>query len=124
MNWDWMWVVTVASLIGTVANVYRRRWGFLVWVGTNSAWVVYDIHLAAWPQAALMAVCLVLAVWGWFAWGRASSSGRGDDAARSGSAYRQVEAEQFFVWDKEYGLESVQDVRVASELYQSKVAAE
>ncbi len=63
-----MWVVTVASLVGTVANIYKRRWGFAVWFVTNLAWTGYDAWLGAWPQAALMAVYAGLAVWGWAKW--------------------------------------------------------
>ena len=63
-----MWLVTAASLVGTVANVRRQRWCFHVWTATNAAWVVYDVALAAWPQAALMLCYFGLSVWGVFAW--------------------------------------------------------
>jgi len=63
-----MWLVTLASIIGTVANVQQKRWCFYVWSATNGLWVAYDIYKTAYPQAALMAVYLGLAVWGVFAW--------------------------------------------------------
>jgi hypothetical protein len=50
-----MWLVTAASIVGTVANVYRRRWCFAVWLVTNVLWCVYDVAIGAYPQAALMA---------------------------------------------------------------------
>lgn len=65
-----MWGVTVASLVGTVANIYKRRWCFAVWFFTNCLWTVYDLSIQAWAQAALMAVYTALAVHGWFHWGR------------------------------------------------------
>ena len=63
-----MWIVACFSLTGTVLVTSRRRAGFLFWIGTNAAWVAYDVWKTAYPQAALMSIYLVLAVWGWFAW--------------------------------------------------------
>ncbi len=66
---DFTWLITLASLIGTVANIYKRRWCFIVWLFTNSFWCVYDIRIRAYPQAALMGVYALLAVWGLSQWG-------------------------------------------------------
>jgi len=63
-----MWGVAVLSLIGTVLNVHRRREGFLFWIGTNAAWVAYDIHKGAYAQAALIAIYFGLAVYGFYKW--------------------------------------------------------
>jgi nicotinamide riboside transporter PnuC len=63
-----MWCVSGVSLVGTVANLYKRRWCFWLWIGSNTAWVAYDIHKTAYPQAALMAVYACLAVWGLWVW--------------------------------------------------------
>ena len=65
---DPMWLVTVASLVGTVANIKRLRWCFLIWFVTNIVWTVYDWRLGAPAQAALGAVYVGLAVWGFYAW--------------------------------------------------------
>ncbi len=64
----YMWPVVAASLLGTVANIYRRRWCFVLWAATNVTWTVYDIYKTAYPQAVLMAVYFCLAIWGWFSW--------------------------------------------------------
>lgn len=50
-----MWIVTLASLIGVVANIHHRRWCFHVWAATNAAWAGYDLSLGAHAQAALQA---------------------------------------------------------------------
>lgn len=63
-----MWAVAAVSLVGTVANLHKKRWGFACWIGTNAVWVVYDIDKQAYPQAALMAVYFCLAVWGFRKW--------------------------------------------------------
>jgi len=63
-----MWLVTLASIVGTVANIYQRRWCFAVWLATNSLWVAYDIYKDAYPQATLMGVYAFLAAWGYWKW--------------------------------------------------------
>ena len=75
-----MWIVTAASLVGVTANIYKRRWCFVVWMVTNAIWVVYDLHKDAVPQATLMAVYFVLAVWGYVRWtaGDREKGGRGE----------------------------------------------
>jgi nicotinamide riboside transporter PnuC len=62
------WLVTLAALVGTVANIKRKRWCFAVWMVTNALWCAYDWHIGACAQAALFAIYTGLAVWGWFAW--------------------------------------------------------
>lgn len=63
-----MWGISIISLIGTVGNIYKRRWCFALWLGTNSAWAAYDVYKTAYPQAALMAWYFVLAAWGLWVW--------------------------------------------------------
>jgi len=61
----------VVSLIGTIANIHRRRWCFLLWMFTNATWAAYDYAIGAHGQAALQFAYFWLAVWGWFRWGKA-----------------------------------------------------
>jgi len=64
----WTWLVTVASLIGVIANIHELRWCFAVWFCTNITWMVVDWRKGLYAQSALFAVYTGLAVWGWFAW--------------------------------------------------------
>lgn len=75
-----MWLVTVASIIGTVANIYQRRWCFGVWMGTNLAWAAFDAWIGAYAQATLQAVYAGLAVWGLVQW---AAKARGKPAGAS-----------------------------------------
>ena len=63
-----MWIVTVASLIGTVANIYKRRWCFYVWGATNALWATYDFWIGAAAQGTLMCVYFALSIWGLYHW--------------------------------------------------------
>lgn len=65
----WTWLVTTAAIVGTVANVWRKRWGFAVWMVTDLVWCVRDLMIGENAQAFLMAVYFGLGVWGFMAWG-------------------------------------------------------
>ena len=65
-----MWLVTVASIAGTVANIHQKRWCFAVWMVTNLLWVAYDVWKLAYPQAALQLVYAGLSAWGLLKWRR------------------------------------------------------
>ena len=81
---SWMWLVTAASLAGVVMNIYKYPMCFAVWCGTNLAWMVYDIRIGAYPQAAMFFVYLVTSVWGLWKWTREAGAkkkeGRGTQA--------------------------------------------
>ena len=65
---NWTWFITVASIIGTVANIYKRRWCFWIWLFTNTTWMLIDLHARLYSQAFLFLVYVVLAVWGLVNW--------------------------------------------------------
>ena len=65
-----MWTVTAASIVGTVANIHKRRWCFYVWACTNASWAVYDFWKGATAQGTLMTVYFCLSLWGLHTWGR------------------------------------------------------
>ena len=65
---DWTWLITVASIVGVVANIFKRQWCFAVWLCTNFAWMLIDWHKGLYSQAALFAVYFVLAAYGLFKW--------------------------------------------------------
>ena len=63
-----MWIITVLSLIATVANIHKKRWCFIIWIFTNATWAVYDFKIGAKEQAVLFAVYFCLAIWGVLKW--------------------------------------------------------
>lgn len=67
---DWTIIITVASIIGTVANIYKKKWCFIIWLFTNSSWMVYDFYIGAYAQSLLFAVYTGLAVWGLYKWAK------------------------------------------------------
>lgn len=65
-----VWLVTGAALVGTVANIRHKRWGFAVWLATNGLLALHNASIGEYAQATLFAVYTGLAVWGWLAWGK------------------------------------------------------
>jgi nicotinamide mononucleotide transporter len=63
-------VATVIAVAGVVLNNHRVRWCFALWLCSNamSAAVHLDAHL--WGMLARDSIFLLLAVHGWWAWGR------------------------------------------------------
>ncbi len=62
------YAVTVISIIGTLANAYKKRWCFFVWAFTNTYWCIYDIYIGAYSQAILYAVYLAICAKGLIEW--------------------------------------------------------
>jgi hypothetical protein len=65
---DFTWLITIASIVGTVANIYKKQWCFAIWLVTNAAWMIVDFCAGMYPQAALFSVYVCLAVWGLVKW--------------------------------------------------------
>ena len=65
---DFMWLVTILSLYGNVLNVKKNKFGFIVWIGANLAWLAYDIWSGLYSRAALDIVQTAFCVWGIIEW--------------------------------------------------------
>jgi len=63
-----MWVITVLSLIGVVLNIKKRKECFLIWLFTNTVWMIYDFRIGAVEQGFLFMIYTGLAIWGIFEW--------------------------------------------------------
>jgi len=65
-------MITVFSLVGTVANIYKKQWCFIIWLGTNTAWLIWDIINAAHGRMVSDGIYILLAAWGLWEWKRKS----------------------------------------------------
>jgi len=62
------WIIALAALVGTLANAFKLRWCFLIWMVTNAFWVGYDLYIGSYAQSALFASYFVISIVGWFQW--------------------------------------------------------
>lgn len=65
---DWTILVTIVSLIGTIANIYKKRWCFIIWLFTNATWCIYDFYKGLYSQSLLFLVYTGLSIWGLKQW--------------------------------------------------------
>lgn len=68
INSDWMWLITILSITGTVLNIKKKRACFIIWIFTNFCLTIYNWHIWEPQQAALFFVYLGLAIYGLFSW--------------------------------------------------------
>jgi len=69
-----LWCNTVFAIIGTFLNAKKIRFGFLVWMITNCVFVINNIFIHSYQQAALFFVYFGLALFGWISWGKQEKS--------------------------------------------------
>jgi hypothetical protein len=62
------WIVTGFSILGTVLNIYKNKWCFIIWIITNFAWIIINLVLGMYPQVVLFSVYLATSIWGMIAW--------------------------------------------------------
>jgi nicotinamide riboside transporter PnuC len=65
---DWTIGNVILSIIGTIANIKKKKWGFVIWLFTNTAWFVYSLAIAQYSRAILDFVYLCLAIYGLLSW--------------------------------------------------------
>jgi hypothetical protein len=67
---DWTFLITIAAIVGVIANIKKKKWCFIIWIFTNAAWCVYDYSIGAYWQSVLFLVYFLLAIWGLIEWCR------------------------------------------------------
>lgn len=65
-----IWVCTVIALIGTILNAKQKKAGFLFWIISNGAFSIYNYQIEEYAQSLLFFVYLILAIYGYFNWGK------------------------------------------------------
>jgi len=60
--------LTLASLVGVVANIYQKQYCFIIWAFTNFTWMIVDWRAGLPEQSALFAIYFLLAIWGLYKW--------------------------------------------------------
>lgn len=65
---DFTILITIASLIGTIANVYKKRWCFIIWLFTNAFWCGYDFYKGLYSQSVLFLIYFIISIIGIIKW--------------------------------------------------------
>lgn len=64
------YIVTAASIIGTVANSLQKRWCFYIWLLTNAFWCAFNAAGGSYAQSLLYAFNFAMAILGLIKWKR------------------------------------------------------
>jgi nicotinamide riboside transporter PnuC len=69
-----IWIMSVASLLATVAMVYKKWWSFLILLITDFYWIVVDYQTNLYGQSFMFVVYAFIAIWGLVKWHRGDHS--------------------------------------------------
>lgn len=62
------YIVTVLSIVGTIANSFQKRWCFIIWICTNTFWCIYNLINKQYAQALLYLFNFTMAIVGLIQW--------------------------------------------------------
>lgn len=62
------YIVTVLSMIGTMANSHKKRWCFYIWLCTNAFWCIYNFIQGQYAQGLLYVFNFAMAILGLIKW--------------------------------------------------------
>ncbi len=62
------WVITALSITGVILNIQKSPLGFVIWIITNTSWMIIDWRKRIYAQAALFFVYLILSIYGLISW--------------------------------------------------------
>lgn len=61
-------IVTIITLIGTVANSFQKRWCFYIWICTNLFWIGYNLYIFEYFQTVIYVANLITSIIGLIKW--------------------------------------------------------
>ncbi len=64
------YIVTVITIIGTIANSFQKWWCFIIWIATNTFWIIYNLAIKEYQQAIIYFVNDITSIIGIINWRR------------------------------------------------------
>ena len=62
------WINILASILGNILIIKKKRSGFLAWVFSNIIWIIIDCHTGLYSQAVLFVIFTIIAIYGFIKW--------------------------------------------------------
>ena len=63
------YLMAAASVIGTIANSFQKKWCFYIWGCTNTFWIIYNFLAKQYAQMLLYIFNFATCVIGLIKWG-------------------------------------------------------
>jgi hypothetical protein len=70
------WIMAILAMLGTVLNIYRVRFCFVLWGTTNIYWVIHNLQIGENAQAMQFVFYTGTSIWGYYEWSRISARPR------------------------------------------------
>lgn len=64
----WSWLLSVWSLSAFIIVGRKKRWGWLIGLGSEAAWTWYSVLSQQWGFLASVAGFSAVYAWNWWAW--------------------------------------------------------
>jgi len=65
---DWSWLVTGLAVLGTWLNTSQNVYCFVIWLGTNAFWSIYNLRRRSYSLSLLFFIYFLLAIRGLIMW--------------------------------------------------------
>ena len=62
------WIFAFMSIFGTILNMYKIKWSFVVFGITNLFWAVYFGYIREFAPCFLQSVFLIISITGYIKW--------------------------------------------------------
>ena len=82
---NFAYLFTAASIVGTVANSFQKRWCFIIWAITNTFWCIYNFINGSYAQALLYAFNFAMAIIGLWRWSKIKKQGNNKGKTNNGT---------------------------------------
>ena len=65
-----IWSFSIFNIFGTILNVKRSYWSFVIWTLCNIFWLLYDIFSHQYARVLSDIINLTTSTWGIFEWSK------------------------------------------------------
>ena len=65
-----IWILAVLSIIGSILNVFKIRWGFVFWIVANFGWILVNYNIGLYEQIPIWIVFNVVSLYGFYTWSK------------------------------------------------------
>jgi hypothetical protein len=65
------WFASILSIAGALLNAWQNRWGFVLWIFSNTVWMIWAIYMEVWSMIPMYALFTAISFIGMWKWSRA-----------------------------------------------------
>ncbi|HRZ18556.1 MAG TPA: nicotinamide mononucleotide transporter [Methanofastidiosum sp.] len=62
------WIFVGIGMVGTVLNIFKNKWCFIIWGISNTAFIIINIYREIYSMALFFFIGLLTCFWGLYQW--------------------------------------------------------